>query len=197
VTEIPIFPLRTVLFPTGSLRLRIFEPRYLDMVSRCLREDIGFGVLLIREGSEVGHAVTFDVGTLARIADWYRLSDGLLGITAIGVERLRLRSVRRQPDGLAVGEVEMLGAERAAPLEARHAGAAAALETLRTLANGADPQAESWRDDAAWVAAHLAALLPVSAAQKQVWLEIDDPVERLDAIMPSIAVLRPKRPPQT
>jgi uncharacterized protein len=192
--EIPLFPLRSVLFPGGSLRLRIFELRYLDMISRCLREDIGFGVVLIRQGSEVGPAVPYDVGTLARIADWYTLSDGLLGITAQGVERLRLRSTRRQNDGLALGEVELLGPEPAAALEARHTPAVAALQALMTLASESPNDESAWHtEDAAWVAGRLAELLPVAAADKQAWLEIDDPLERLDAIMPALAALRPKR----
>jgi Lon protease-like protein len=194
VTEIPLFPLRTVLYPGGSLRLRIFEPRYQDMVSRCLREDIGFGVILIRKGAEVGPAETCDVGTLARISDWYTLSDGLLGITALGIERFAVRVSRRQNDGLMLAEVEMRGPERRVALEARHTGAVAALQTLRSLANEQGTDAESEADDVGSVAARLAELLPVSAAQKQTWLEIDDPVERLDAIMPAIALLRTRRP---
>ena len=52
--ELPLFPLNTVLFPGGPLRLRIFEPRYLDMVRRCLKESRTFGVVLILEGEEAG-----------------------------------------------------------------------------------------------------------------------------------------------
>ena len=193
MTEISLFPLRTVLFPGGSLRLRIFEPRYLSLVSRCLREEIGFGVVLIRQGAEVGPSVTHEVGTLARISDWYTLSDGLLGITALGTERLRVHASRRQADGLVVGEVTMLGPERETALEARHTAALAALQSLSALANEPIPETQ-WRpDDAAWVAARLAELLSASAAEKQTWLELGDPIERLDAIMPALAALRPKR----
>ena len=106
--EVPLFPLRTVLYPGGPLPLRIFEQRYLDMISRCMKTDSPFGVLLIRKGSESGPAETFDIGTLARITDWYQGSDGLLGVTATGTERFRLLSGRRESDGLLVGEVELL-----------------------------------------------------------------------------------------
>lgn len=194
--ELPAFPLRTVLFPGAALRLRIFEPRYLDMVSRCLREDTGFVVVLIREGSEVGPATTHEVGTLARIADWDRMSDGLLGITAQGVERVRLHASRRRPDGLLLAHVEPLGPDPVVPVETRHTAAIAALESLRALTSDGAPADDLSAEDAAGVVARLAPLLPVSAIEKQGWLEIDDPVARLDAMMPALAALRPRRPPQ-
>ena len=84
VVRVPLFPLSTVLFPGGPLPLRIFEARYVDMISRCMKDDSPFGVVLIREGDEVGPAKTHDIGTLARIVDWYQGSDGLLGVTARG-----------------------------------------------------------------------------------------------------------------
>ena len=98
--EIPLFPLNTVLFPGGPLPLRIFESRYIDMISRCMKHDSPFGVLLIREGQEAGPATMHTVGTLATVTDWYQGSDGLLGITAIGSERFELLSADRQHDGL-------------------------------------------------------------------------------------------------
>lgn len=70
--RIPLFALHTVLYPGGPLPLRIFEPRYLDMVSACLRQGSGFGVCLIRSGKEVGMAAqTYEVGTLSMIVDWH------------------------------------------------------------------------------------------------------------------------------
>jgi Lon protease-like protein len=64
--ELPLFPLNTVLFPGGPLPLRIFEPRYVDMVKRCLRDQAPFGVVLIREGQEVGPAEFHDIGAHRR-----------------------------------------------------------------------------------------------------------------------------------
>ena len=87
--HVPLFPLSTVLFPGGPLPLRIFEARYLDMIGERVKNDAPFGVLLIREGRETGSATTFDVGTLARVTDWYQGSDGLLGVTALGADVAR------------------------------------------------------------------------------------------------------------
>ena len=107
----PLFPLHTVLYPGGPLPLRIFESRYIDMISACLKSDSPFGVVLIKDGSETGEARTYNVGTLARIDDWYQGSDGLLGVTAIGQQRFRLLESMRQDDGLIIGEIELLGVD--------------------------------------------------------------------------------------
>src|SRR5262249_19754450 len=122
-TPLPLFPLRTVLFPGGPLGLRIFEPRYLDMVRRCLKDGTGFGVLLILEGAEAG-AVTqlAAVGTRARVVDFAPLPDGLLGIACLGEQRFTLRRRWQQDDGLHLGEVEYLADETACavPEELQH-----------------------------------------------------------------------------
>jgi Lon protease-like protein len=89
--DLPLFPLNTVLFPRMPLPLHIFEPRYQDMMTRCLRERIGFGVLLIREGLEVGGpAETFTVGTVARIVSADELDDGRINMLTMGMVRFRL-----------------------------------------------------------------------------------------------------------
>jgi len=89
--EIPLFPLNAVLFPGGSLPLRIFEARYIDLVRNCMRSGDGFGIVLIVEGPEAGGpAQTCDVGTYARIIDFSQQPDGLLGIHAVGERRFRI-----------------------------------------------------------------------------------------------------------
>jgi Lon protease-like protein len=93
--NLPLFPLNTVLFPGMVLPLHIFEDRYKLMVNRCLEEEHPFGVLLIREGREVGgDVVPYDVGTTAIIAGVTRLSDGRMNVVAIGSERFRLHAIR-------------------------------------------------------------------------------------------------------
>lgn len=177
--KVPLFPLSTVLYPGGPLPLRIFEPRYLDMISRCLKSDVPFGVLLIKSGSETGPAKTYDVGTLARIIDWYQGSDGLLGITAIGEQRFRLKSVERQPDGLNIGEIELLEPEDQHLLPEEYkplAGIlAGVLDDLGRLYESLDRQ----YDDAGWVGYRFAEILPITPEQKQSCLEANDALQRL------------------
>ena len=128
--DVPLFPLSTILFPGGPLPLRIFEPRYIDMISYCMKNDVAFGVLLIRDGKETGPATTHDVGTLARIMDWYQGSDGLLGVTAIGEQRFRLLSSRRQSDGLNIGNIELIADEPSLALPREYGALTKILESV-------------------------------------------------------------------
>ena len=183
--EIPLFPLGTVLFPGGPLPLRIFETRYIDLVRRCLRDDSGFGVVLIREGVEAGGpALTYDVGTYARIVDFSQQPDGLLGIRAAGERRFRILERRRARDGLNVADVEWLPADLPQPLPEEFAELGPALDAI--LAQVGEPYASLERrlDDAAWVAGRLAEILPIPPGHKQHCLELDDPVERLRFLRP-------------
>jgi uncharacterized protein len=181
---IALFPLNIVLFPGGPLPLRIFETRYVDMVRRCMREGASFGVVLIREGSEVGPAETFDVGTLADIVDFHQLSDGLLGLSCVGGQRFRIRSRSRQSDGLNLAEVDRLQPESAVPVPARHSRLAELLKNVLPQLGEVYEGIEMRPDDAAWVGYRLAEILPIPLADKQRVLELDDPIQRLDVLSP-------------
>lgn len=188
--EVPLFPLRTVLYPGGPLPLRIFEPRYLDMVSKCLKASSPFGVLLIKSGSETGPASTYDIGTLARITDWYQGSDGLLGITAVGDERFRLLSSSRQPDGLAIGDIEIIPTETTRTLPDEFRPLANILSgVLDDLGRLYEPLDKKF-DDAGWVGYRFAEILPISPEQKQNCLEADDPVRRLEMMREVLDTVR-------
>ena len=178
--QVPLFPLRTVLYPGGPLPLRIFETRYLDMISQCLKNDSLFGVLLIRSGSETGLASTYDIGTLARITDWYQGNDGLLGITAVGEQRFRLLSSSRQADGLNIGEIELLSEEVGPALPDEYKPLAqilsGVLDDLGRLYESMDRNYE----DADWVGYRFAEILPITPEQKQSCLEAEDSLTRLE-----------------
>ena len=177
--QIPLFPLNTVLFPGGPLPLRIFEARYIDMISERMRSDAPFGVVLIHEGQEAGAASTFTVGTLARITDWYQGSDGLLGVTAIGEQRFRIASTKRMPDGLNVAEVELLSDEESMPLPEAYKGLAEILEGVLDDLGRLYESLERHYDDAGWVSYRFVEILPLDLEQKQFCLEKADPAERL------------------
>ena len=185
-TQLPLFPLNTVLFPGGPLPLRVFEPRYLDMVSSCLREETGFGVVLIRDGAEVGAADTFDVGTVAEIVDWYQGSDGLLGVTAEGKHRFRLVSTERQSDGLYIGSVRPIEAEPEIPVPDEYQFLTRLLkDVLDELGSHYQSIPKSY-GDSAWVGYRLTEILPLPLKMKQSVLEMNDPVARLGLLTPYV-----------
>ena len=89
--RLPLFPLNVVLYPGAQLPLHIFEQRYRLLISRCIDEQKPFGVVLIREGVEIGgSAVPYLVGTVAHIESAYRLADGRMYIVNLGKERFRI-----------------------------------------------------------------------------------------------------------
>ena len=190
--QVPLFPLNTVLFPGGPLPLRIFETRYVDMISRCMKDNGSFGVLLIKEGQEAGGAAsTWEIGTLARVIDFYQGSDGLLGVTAIGTHRFRLLSAERQADGLNVGEVELLPAETPMVLPEEFAPLAEILEAILDDLGRLYEDMDRHFDDAGWVANRFLEILPVALEQKQLCLENTDCRQRLEL---AAAVLQQVKP---
>jgi Lon protease-like protein len=189
--SVPIFPLQAVLFPGGPLPLRIFEPRYLDMVSRCVREDKPFGVVQLLQGSEVSEAIqTEATGTLARICDWNQGDDGLLGIIAAGEARFRLRAIQQQDDGLNVGDIELLPTEPEVPVPAEYAVLAELLRASFADLGEHYASIEPRFDDASWVGYRFAEILPLSMQNKQHCLELDDPLARLEYIRPYLREMR-------
>ena len=139
-----------------------------------MKDDVPFGVLLIRDGHEAGPATTHNVGTLARVTDWYQGSDGLLGITAIGGERFRLCSVEKQEDGLNVGEVELLPPVQTMALPDEHQFLRPILESVLNDLGRLYEGLERRYDDAAWVAWRFVEILPIDLDEKQALLENDD-----------------------
>lgn len=144
-----------------------------------MKDESPFGVLLIRDGPEAGIATTHNVGTLARITDWYQGSDGLLGVTAVGEQRFELLSSERQPDGLNIGEIKTIAAEKPLALPAEYKG------LPRMLTNVLDELGRLYQSidrdlkDAVWVTYRFLEILPIDLEQKQLSLESSDTMARL------------------
>ena len=185
--QLPLFPLKTVLFPRGRLSLRIFEQRYLAMAKRCLSGEGPFGVCLITRGEEVatkgGAAPAFAaVGTLARIRAWDMPQLGILEISADGETRFAVNAHEVMPDGLVVAEVTPIAPEPPVALSGDKRALADLLELLATRAGPRHFPDERAFDDASWVGNRLAELLPLPLATKQTLLEMDDANARLVAL---------------
>ncbi len=177
---IPLFPLNLVLLPGASLPLRIFEPRYTDLVSECLRNDSGFGVCFIKEGDEVGgDAQCHKVGTYARIVDWSRLENGLLGITVQASRRFKVEQFSERANKLLQGEIQWLDENENCEMGPQYL----ALQEL--MSRVLDHYEISYEDqaqkleDPTWLGYRLAEFLPLDPCAKQALLEINNTMERL------------------
>lgn len=182
--SLALFPLNTVLFPGCTLDLQLFEARYLDMISRCMKKGEGFGVVCILDGQEVGLAPDGYalMGCEALIRDFKQQDNGLLGIRVEGGRRFRVREAQVQRDQLLVADVEWLQEQPERPLDEEDADLLALLQALAehpmvaSLDMGGDVHGQQELGN------RLAYLLPFTDADKIELLQLDDPVLRLDAI---------------
>lgn len=171
------------MFPNGVLPLRIFEPRYLDMVCDCLRNNTEIGVVLIQDGNEVGDAAhTYRVGTLSSISYWNRRSDGLLGITLKGSRRFRILDAEVQSNQLITADVELLTEIYPVEMTSKYQGLASLLRKIITQLEPPYTTMPAHYDDLEWISARLVELLPMPLDYKQELLEVDDIFIRIEQL---------------
>ena len=178
-----LFPLQTVLFPGGRLALRVFEPRYVDMVADCLKQGEPFGVCRIVEGEEVGPPATPEaIGCLAEIVDWNMAQPGILQLDIRGGARFQAETPRIGSDGLTRAQIQPLPEEPPLPLPPEAAACAVVLRQIidRVGADHFHPPFDF--DDAVWVGFRLAEALPLRLQARQRLLEITDTLTRLKVL---------------
>ena len=190
--KLPLFPLNTVLFPGCVLDLQIFEARYLDMISRCMKQGSGFGVVCIVEGAEVGEAASSfaAIGCEALVRDFQQRTNGLLGIRVEGGRRFRVERAQVLPDQLTVAEVQWLEEQPDSPLQAEHADLAALHAALAEHPLVAGLAMEGVVAGQQQLANQLAYLLPLEPAQKLQLLQLDDPALRLEQLHVMLEMLQ-------
>ena len=184
-TDIPLFPLRTVLFPDGYLKLRIFEQRYIDMVRECSLKACCFGVCLINNPEDSNRPANhMRVGTTAEICDFSTLDDGLLGISVHGRQKFIIQKTRMRDNGLLMAEVQTL--DETDPVDLPDEFSVLSMITGRFMeqaGNNYPSFQPRLLQDANWVAYRLAELLPLANSEKQVLLQTGDPLERLQLLL--------------
>lgn len=189
---LPLFPLNTVLFPGCTLDLQIFEARYLDMISRCMKQGEGFGVVCILEGTEVGAAAGLfaAIGCEALIRDFQQLPNGLLGIRVEGGRRFRVQHAQVLPDQLTLAEVEWLDEVPEQPLRDEHADLAALLGALSAHPMVAALGMPSEPAGQEALANQLAYLLPLDSEQKLQLLDTPSAELRLELLQQLLELLQ-------
>lgn len=182
--EIPLFPLSTVILPGGLLPLRLFEPRYIDMVKNCFKTETGFGVCLIKDGREAGAtAQPYPQGTLVNIIDFDQGADGLLHITAEGQQEFNLLTYAANSDNLLIGEVQLIDAAEPMKMNASYSDLSSKLAVILQYVEPGIKYAEKQLDNPNWISNRLLELLPLSAASKFELLQLPDTRSRLDALV--------------
>jgi Lon protease-like protein len=176
--EIPLFPLSSILLPYGQLPLQIFEQRYLDLVRSCMKSDTGFGVIWIRQGSEVAGTTGSklelgDYGTYAKIVDWDQLSNGLLGITIEGRQTFSVNQTRTSASGQMFAQASLRDAPVEVPLLPQWGSLADVLRGLETHPHIQRMNLNIDYDDAWQVGYSLIQLLPLDEQVKYELLGAD------------------------
>ena len=201
--SLPLFPLGTVLYPGGSLPLRVFEVRYLDMIGKCHKVGAPFGVVNLTQGSEVrrpdvgaapghegfAHEAFQAVGTLATITDFSAPRPGLMVIRCTGLQRFRIATQQRLKHGLWVANVYRLADDLPVKIPDDLRSVAVALRNLinALLLRDLPPQQMPLRppyrlDDCGWVANRWCELLPMPLEVRQRLMELDNPLVRLELV---------------
>jgi hypothetical protein len=183
-SRMPLFPLQTVVFPGGLLSLRVFEPRYMEMVTQAIADQLPFGICAIREGRELDRGVShYTVGTHVQVIDWEMPQTGILHIQTRALERFVIHETKSESNGLLVGEVDDVNAE---PALAVPDGLVLATEILQQIVEdlGAEKFAQPHDfHNAVWVGYRLSEVLPLKLSVRQNLLEMNDSRARLEILV--------------
>lgn len=210
IKALPLFPLQAPLFPGGSLPLRIFEVRYLDMIGSRHKSGEPFGVVCLTEGTETRRRETgaadgkpsgdgfareafVSVGTLARITQFDRPQPGLMMINCVGGQRFRVQRSEQLKHGLWVADVELMADDAEVPVPEDLAFTREAFQGLvrdielqlqQSGQAGLEvPILKPYRwDDCGWLANRWCELLPLQPELKCRLMALDSPLMRLELV---------------
>jgi Lon protease-like protein len=186
---VPLFPLKTVLFPGGVLPLKVFETRYVDMLRECMKRDEPFGVVLLKTGTADPEAV----GCLAYISQSDMSGMDVMMLRSRGGERFRILETRALADLRLEARIEMIAADRDIPISDMHVSCA---KTLKLVLDDIDAKGQAEHGDAfdspfarpmqlesaAWVANRWCEILPIPLKARQKLLELDNAHSRLSIV---------------
>ena len=183
--ELPLFPLSVNVLPGGYLPLQIFEPRYLKMVSECLRQEQGFCVVLLQANRRLPEDKKlpdhYFIGTYVEIVDFNQLKNGLLGITVQGKYRIKVLDRRKRDNELIIGNViELTEEEESVSLEPKYQHI---WDTLREVSNHPEIKKLELNIDfkcSSSVVYNLASLLPLTPPERQQILECKSNTTKLN-----------------
>lgn len=203
LTELPLFPLGTVLFPGALLPLQLFELRYLQMIGECERQGSGFGVVTLTRGQEVhrpGEAEQFEaIGTRVQIERIERPQPGLVRVWCRGVEKLRIQTAQQRSDGLWLAQVQPLPPEPAVQVPEDLQRLSTQMHQVLTQLSAQPSEVPHWNEawrlqDCGWLSNRFGELLPLPLTLKYRLFALQEPLMRLELIGDLVAPTSPADP---
>jgi len=187
----PLFPLNTLVCPGGKLPLRVFEPRYLDMVKRCLRSEEGFVVVMLKGSSDETSVSSqiYRVGTLVKIIDFDQDEQGILCIVSEGMHRVKISDPECQDDGLWLGNISKFDEDKFVSLPDEFSELQSVLKALVQHPVVKELNMDIDYDDGRQIGWRLTELLPLDNSQKQYLYELQDPIRRLEKISDQLDIM--------
>jgi Lon protease-like protein len=181
--QLPLCPLSSIVMPGGLLPLRLFEQRYIEMVKNCFKTDTGFGICLIKNGTEAGEpSQPYPVGTEVSIIDFNQGADGLLQITTRGETEFRLLTYTTTDNKLLIGDIKHLPPVPPLDMQPEYELLARKLDLILQYVEPDVAYPEKHLDDADWVCHRLLELLPLAAPVKYRLLQMQGNRERLESL---------------
>ena len=187
--KLSVFPLNAIVCPRGRIPLRIFEPRYVDMVRDCLRNDEPFVVSLLAPDGRRSQPF-YNLGTLVNIVDFGEMyENGILNIIVEGQVQVSLIDIHLEHDGLWQAEVKENKMEPFASMPHEFDDLSIVLKALIKHPFVQELDMHINFDDAREVSWRLTELLPLGNEQKQKLYECPDPQLRLAKIADQLSDL--------
>ncbi len=179
----PIFPLKSIVLPGGVFPLRIFERRYLDMVTNCIRDNTGFCIALVQKEDKNRYIdQVYDVMSYVEITDWNKLEDGILGISVEGKTLAKVKECGLDDNNLLIGKIEPIEPEKEFMIPQKY-------QLLSKFYRKIYPGIKDYINfkneryaDASWVGYRLTECLPLDLKTKASLISLDDAILRLEKI---------------
>ena len=181
--NIPIFTLKSIVLPGGLFPLRIFERRYIDMITECVKEEKGFCIALIKTEENNSYVTDiYEYGSFVKITDWSQLNDGLLGITVEGKNIVKILKSNLNDSGLLNGTIEYLESEKEYMIPQKYLILSKFYRKIYPgIKNFIDFKEEKYAD-ASWIGFRLTECLPLDLPTKASLISIDNAIDRLEMI---------------
>tara|TARA_B100001113_G_scaffold188466_1_gene154350 strand:- start:640 stop:1242 length:603 start_codon:yes stop_codon:yes gene_type:complete len=190
-SNIPIFPLKSIILPGGQFPLRIFERRYIEMIKDSLKNNSGFIIALTKHDAEYISSV-HEYGCYVEIVDWSQLDGGLLGITVEGKNIVKISNCELDETNLLKGHATIREQEINHLVPEKYRILSRFYKKIYPEIKSYIFHSNSNYNDADWIGFRLIECLPIEVTDKADLISTDEPLDRLEKILHIIKRIYPK-----